>query len=95
MSVYKLIESTHPMLKLPIEKCSDEIDKHKHRQDTAGYDARMMNRILDSLRRKGSLYEGVNLGRGKGKVFAAQYDPRYMPAGMDIEDSDNKININR
>ena len=69
----------------------DEIDKHKHRQDTAGYNARMMNRILDSLRRKGSLYEGVNLGRGKGKVFAAQYDPRYMPAGMALDDSDNKI----
>jgi PhoH-like ATPase len=69
----------------------DEIDKHKHRQDTAGYNARMMNRILDSLRRKGSLYEGVNLGRGKGKVFAAQYDPRYMPAGMATDDSDNKI----
>ena len=69
----------------------DEIDKHKHRQDTAGYNARMMNRILDSLRRKGSLFEGVNLGRGKGKVFAAQYDPRYMPAGMALDDSDNKI----
>ncbi len=34
---------------------------------------------------------GVPLGRGKGKVFAAQYDPRYMPAGMDPDDSDNKI----
>ena len=69
----------------------DEIDKHKHRQDTAGYNARMMNRVLDSLRRKGSLFEGVSLGRGKGKAFAAQYDPRYMPAGMATNDSDNKI----
>ena len=25
----------------------DEIDKHKHRQDNAGLNARMMNRILD------------------------------------------------
>ena len=33
MSVYKLIESTHPMLKLPIEKCSDEIDRHKVKED--------------------------------------------------------------
>ena len=69
----------------------DEIDKQKQRQDTAGYNARMMNRVLDNLRRKGSLFEGVSLGRGKGKLFAAQYDPRYMPAGMSIEDSDNKI----
>ena len=69
----------------------DEIDRHKHRQDTAGLNARTMNRTLDSLRTKGSLLMGVALGSGKGKVFAAQYDPRYMPAGMDVDDSDNKI----
>tara|TARA_Y100000592_G_C5442772_1_gene304313 strand:- start:183 stop:1331 length:1149 start_codon:yes stop_codon:yes gene_type:complete len=50
-----------------------------------------MNRVLDKLRSKGSLFSGVPLGSGKGKVFAAQYDPRYMPAGMETEDSDNKI----
>lgn len=69
----------------------DEIDKHKHRQDTAGLNARTMNRVLDKLRRKGSLFTGVPLGRGKGKVFAAQYDPRYMPTGLEQSDSDNKI----
>ena len=35
--------------------CLDEIDKHKHRQDTAGLNARTMNRVLDKLRAKGSL----------------------------------------
>ncbi len=69
----------------------DEIDKHKHRQDIAGLNARTMNRVLDKLRKKGSLFTGVPLGSGKGKVFAAQYDPRYMPAGMESGDSDNKI----
>ena len=69
----------------------DEIDKHKHRQDTAGFNARIMNRVLDKLRLKGSLFTGVPLGSGKGKIFAAQYDPRYMPAGMESSDSDNKI----
>ena len=69
----------------------DEIDRHKHRQDTAGLNARAMNRILDKLRSKGSLFMGVPLGRGKGQVFAAQYDPRYMPSGMEVNDSDNKI----
>jgi len=69
----------------------DEIDNHKHRQDTAGLNARTMNRVLDKLRLKGSLLTGVPLGSGKGKVFAAQYDPRYMPAGMSPSDSDNKI----
>ena len=35
--------------------------------------------------------DGVPLGRGKGKVFAAHYDDRYMPPGMNEDDSDNKI----
>ncbi len=69
----------------------DEIDKHKHRQDTAGLNARTMNRVLDKLRSKGSLFSGVPLGSGKGRVFAAQYDPRYMPSGMEEGDSDNRI----
>jgi len=69
----------------------DEIDKHKHRQDTAGLNARTMNRVLDKLRHKGSLSKGVPLGSGKGRVFAAHYDPRYMPPGMEVTDSDNKI----
>ena len=69
----------------------DEIDKHKHRQDTAGLNARTMNRVLDSLRSKGSLMDGVSLGRGKGNVFAAHFDKAYMPPGMDEDDSDNKI----
>jgi len=69
----------------------DEIDRHKHRQDTAGHNARTVNRIFDKLRSKGSLFTGVPLGSGKGQIFAAQYDPRYMPAGMDTGDSDNKI----
>ena len=69
----------------------DEIDKHKHRQDTAGLNARTMNRLLDKMRAKGSLFTGVPLGSGKGKMFAAQYDPRYMPTGMNPDDPDNKI----
>jgi len=69
----------------------DEIDRHKHRQDMAGLNARGTNRALDQLRVKGSLMVGVPLGRGRGRLFVAQYDPRYMPAGMDVNDSDNKI----
>tara|TARA_B100001094_G_scaffold314658_1_gene353739 strand:- start:278 stop:1585 length:1308 start_codon:yes stop_codon:yes gene_type:complete len=69
----------------------DEIDKHKHRQDIAGLNARTMNRVLDALRSKGSLMDGVSLGRGKGNVFAAHFDPSFMPPGMNEDDSDNKI----
>ena len=69
----------------------DEIDKHKHRQDTAGLNARTMNRTLDSLRSKGSLLDGVSLGEGRGRIFAAHFDEKYMPPGMKEDDSDNKI----
>jgi PhoH-like ATPase len=69
----------------------DEIDRHKHRQDTAGLNARTMNRVLDSLRSKGSLLDGAPLGRGKGRVIAAHFDEKYMPPGVDETDADNKI----
>ena len=69
----------------------DEIDKHKHRQDTAGLNARTMNRVLDSLRSKGSLMQGAPLGDHKGEVFVAHFDASYMPPGMEEDDSDNKI----
>ncbi len=69
----------------------DEIDRHKHRQDTAGLNARTMNRVLDSLRSKGSLLTGAPLGRGKGRVIAAHFDEKYMPPGVDNNDADNKI----
>ena len=46
MSVFKLIESTHPMLKLPIEKCSDEIDRNKVKED-----------LIDSMQS----YQGIGL----------------------------------
>ena len=69
----------------------DEIDKHKHRQDTPGLNARITNKFLDTLRSKGSLMEGVTLGRGKGKLFVAQYSKEFLPEGMKVEDSDNKI----
>jgi PhoH-like ATPase len=69
----------------------DEIDRHKHRQDTAGLNARTMNRVLDSLRSKGSLLDGAPVGRGKGRVIAAHFDEKYMPPGVDETDADNKI----
>jgi len=49
-------------------KVLEEVDKHKKRQDGAGLNARTIIRILDSLREEGSLYEGVGLGPGLGKI---------------------------
>ena len=69
----------------------DEIDKHKHRQDTVGFNARKTNRLLDSLRLDGNYVDGISLGEGKGKIYVAHYDDRHMPVGLYQEESDNKI----
>ena len=42
-------------------KVLEEVDKHKTRQDSVGANARQFIRILDNLREKGSLEEGVEI----------------------------------
>lgn len=69
----------------------DEIDKHKHRQDTVGFNARKVNRLLDSLRTDGNYVDGISLGEDKGKIYVAHYDDRHMPSGLYQSESDNKI----
>ena len=76
---------------LPI-KVLEEIDGHKKRQDVVGANARQTIRILDSLRQKGSLSEGVRLGKGKGlvKVINSVFSD-LLPPEMDKTAADNKI----
>jgi PhoH-like ATPase len=69
----------------------DEIDKHKHRQDTAGLNARKINRILDKYRISGSLSKGVRISKGKGLIYVSAYEMQDIPIGFKAEDSDNKI----
>ena len=47
-----------------------EIDKNKKRQDGAGAQSRKIIRILDELRTKGSLFNGVRIRKGRGLLFA-------------------------
>lgn len=76
---------------LPI-KVLEEIDGHKKRQDVVGANARQTIRILDALRQKGSLSEGVRLGKGKGlvKVINSVFSD-LLPPEMDKGAADNKI----
>ena len=69
----------------------DEIDKHKHRQDTAGLNARKINRILDKYRTSGSLSKGVRIEKGKGLIYVSAYEMQDIPIGFKPEDADNKI----
>ena len=62
---------------LPL-KVLEEIDKHKKRQDLVGANARRVIRMLDSLRERKSLLEGVRLGRGKGVLYVKGYDSSNM-----------------
>lgn len=76
---------------MPI-KVLEEIDGHKKRQDVVGSNARQTIRILDSLRQKGSLNEGVRLGKGKGiiKVINSTFSD-ILPPEMDRNMADNQI----
>ena len=76
---------------IPI-KVLEELDKHKKRQDLVGASARTVIRFLDSLRSKGSLYEGVRLGKGKGILRVKGYDPNMdFPAELDLSVPDHQI----
>jgi len=72
-------------------KVLDEIDKHKKRQDGVGLHARATIRILDNLRNKGNLHNGVRIGRGKGILSVRGYDVEDVPPGCDLQSADNEI----
>ena len=72
-------------------KVLEEIDNHKKRQDSVGSNARQIIRILDELRTKGSLYEGVGIGEGLGQVFARPHEFSNLPSDFEKTDPDNII----
>lgn len=68
----------------------EEIDKHKKRVDSVGTNARGIIRVLDSMREKGSLHDGVRTKRKGGLVFARDFEP-VLPAGFDMSIPDHQI----
>jgi PhoH-like ATPase len=74
---------------IPI-KVLEEIDKHKKRQDSVGFNARMIIKHLDNLREKGSLASGVRIDKGKGilQVVSATSE---LPRDLDPTIPDNEI----
>ena len=69
----------------------DELDRFKERPGHLGENARYVNRLLDDLRKKGPLYEGVPLGTDSSVRITLTYPevPENFP--LDGTDSDNKI----
>ena len=75
-------------------KVLEEIDSHKKRQDSVGSNARHFIRILDELRVKGSLEEGVNIGKGLGTLRVMSYTclkEAVFPPDLDIRLPDHII----
>ena len=73
-------------------KVLEELDKHKKRQDLVGSAARTVIRMLDSFRSKGSLNEGVRVGKGKGIITVKGYDSTIQfPSDLDISIPDHQI----
>lgn len=72
-------------------KVLEEVDKHKNRQDGVGQNARMFIKILDELREKGSLQEGVRLQKGKGILRSCASEPSTFPMDLDLSVPDHVI----
>ena len=53
-------------------KVLEEIDKHKKRQDSVGFNARLIIKHLDALRAKGSLHKGLCIDKGLGILRVAK-----------------------
>ena len=74
---------------IPI-KVLEEIDKHKKRQDSVGFNARLIIKHLDTLRAKGSLSKGLRLGKGMGILRVAKAS-RDLPKDLDFSIPDHQI----
>jgi PhoH-like ATPase len=74
---------------IPI-KVLEEIDKHKKRQDSVGFNARLIIKHLDELRTKGSLSKGIRLGKGLGSLRVAKASSD-LPKDLDFNVADHQI----
>ncbi len=75
-------------------KVLEEIDKHKKRQDSVGFNARQIIKIFDALREKGSLAKGVRIDKGKGivkAISADKIDVDALPSDLTAKIADHVI----
>jgi PhoH-like ATPase len=71
-------------------KVLEEIDKHKKRQDSVGFNARLIIKHLDGLRSKGSLHKGLRIGKGMG-ILRVGKASKELPADLDFNVPDHQI----
>ena len=71
-------------------KVLEEIDKHKKRQDSVGFNARLIIKHLDNLRTKGSLHKGLRIDKGLGILRVGQAS-KDLPIDLDFNVPDHQI----
>ena len=71
-------------------KVLEEIDKHKTRQDSVGFNARQTIKNLDTLREKGSLSKGIRLAKGQGIIKVCS-STGLLPPDLDPSIPDHQI----
>jgi PhoH-like ATPase len=71
-------------------KVLEEIDKHKKRQDSVGYNARKIIKSLDSLRSRGCLSKGVRIRKAKGLLRVVKAGASF-PSELDKGIADHII----
>lgn len=69
----------------------EEIDAMKSRNDIIGFNARQTSRLLDNLREKGRLDEGVPLKTGGSLRIAIDRNGHHIPEGLAQDKMDNRI----
>jgi PhoH-like ATPase len=71
----------------------EEVDRFKKDMNETGRNARMVSRILDALREKGSLASGVTMPGGgtlRVELFAEKYF-KNLPVDLRVDNGDNRI----
>ena len=71
-------------------KVLEEIDKHKKRQDSVGFNARKIIKIVDGLRTRGCLSKGVRIRKGKG-ILRVIRSGGFFPSELDKRIADHII----
>ena len=71
-------------------KVLEEIDKHKKRQDSVGFNARKIIKHFDAFRSRGSLSKGIRIGKGKGIIKVCQ-PSKLLPKSLDSRVADHII----
>ena len=72
-------------------KVLEEIDKHKKRQDSVGFNARKIIKHFDTFRARGSLPKGIRIEKGQGIIKVCDRTAGSLPASLDSRVADHVI----